>query len=267
MKLVSAKCPNCGANLELNEKNEKAKCNFCNSTIIVEDAIAHYNVKVNVEGKISIDGIESNSDLIESANRLLEMQEYLKAKKKFQEFSEKCPNDYQGWLGLLICRTRNFTIKDDNILFENDIRKYYEHFLRTSSKDVNDFFVIKIENYLKNFSFDFDIYSLTGLEQNDYKEEIIIPKGVDEVVKITKKFSFYLVKWFLLIIGSICMIGSFGLGYILSGILFLIMMIVYTDTFEMILLKQFKINNRVIKKIRIFLPIIAFFSLGLCNNS
>ena len=40
MKLVSAKCPNCGANLELNEKNEKTKCNFCNSTIIVEDAIA-----------------------------------------------------------------------------------------------------------------------------------------------------------------------------------------------------------------------------------
>lgn len=146
MKLIDAKCPNCNALLKLEDKKDRVICEYCNHTIFVEEAIATYKFKIT--GNISVDGIQTNSDLIASANELLDMGEYLKAKKKFLEFSEKCPQEYQGWLGLLICRTRNFTIRDDNALFENDIRKYYEHFLRTASEKVKKDYLNIIEEYM-----------------------------------------------------------------------------------------------------------------------
>jgi len=146
VKLVSAKCPNCGAKLKLSKEDEKVECEYCHQSIIVEEAIACFKLKVS--GRISVDGISTNSELIESANELLEMNEYLKAKRKYMEFSEKCPNNYQGWLGLLICRTRNFTVKDNNIIFENDVNNYYEHFLKTAPEDIKNQYQETIENYL-----------------------------------------------------------------------------------------------------------------------
>ena len=146
MNLVSAKCPNCGANLNLFSDKEKVACDYCGASIIVKDAIACYKIKVS--GSVSVDGIETYADLIASGNELIRMNEFLMAKKKFAEFSEKCPDNYQGWLGLLICRTRNFGIKDDNIMFEHDVKNYYEHFMRTAPENIkNEYFGI-IEEYL-----------------------------------------------------------------------------------------------------------------------
>lgn len=146
INLVSAKCPSCGAELKVSEKDTQVVCEYCRNTILVDDAIATYKLKVS--GNVSVQGITTNSDLIEAANELLSMNEYLKAKRKFLEFSERCPEDYQGWLGLLICRTRNFTIKDNNTMFESDINKYYEHFLKVAPDNVKNEYVSIIENYL-----------------------------------------------------------------------------------------------------------------------
>ena len=145
VKLVSAKCPSCGAPLKLSKEEERVECDFCHNTIIVEEAIECYKLKIS--GTVSVEGITTNSELIEAANELLDMDEYLKAKRKFLEFSEKCPDNYQGWLGLLICRTRNFKIRDNNIMFENDVNKYYEHFKRTASKEIFDEYFETIDRY------------------------------------------------------------------------------------------------------------------------
>ena len=139
VKLFSAKCPNCGASLKLSKDEEMVECEYCHQNIIVDEALACYKLKIS--GTVSVDGIETNAELVSAANELLNMKEYLKAKRKFLEFSEKCPDNYQGWLGLLICRTRNFTIKDNNIMFENDIEKYYAHFLKTAPNDIKNQYV------------------------------------------------------------------------------------------------------------------------------
>lgn len=144
-KLVSAKCPNCGASLKLSKEDEKVECEYCHNTIVVDDAIACYKLKIS--GNVSVEGISTNADLIEAANELLDMNEYLKAKRKFLEFSEKCPDNYQGWLGLLICRTRNFTIRDNNLMFENDINKYREHFFRVAPDDIKEQYFETIDKY------------------------------------------------------------------------------------------------------------------------
>lgn len=162
VKLVSAKCPNCGAALKLSKEEEKTECEYCHNTIIVDDAIACYKLKVS--GNVSVEGITTNAELIEAANELLDMKEFLKAKRKFQEFSEKCPDNYQGWLGLLICRTRNFTIRDNNIMFENDIHKYREHFFRVAPDDIKEQYFETIDRY-------FDPEKYRRLEEQERAEK------------------------------------------------------------------------------------------------
>lgn len=142
MKIINSKCPNCGANLDIPEETNRIKCGHCGQTLLIDDE------KIKIDANLSVDGIETNDELLTSANELLNMNEYLKAKKKFLEFSEKNTDNYQGWLGLLICRTRNFTIKDNNILFSTDVNKFYEHFLRTAPEDIKKEYIGIIENYL-----------------------------------------------------------------------------------------------------------------------
>lgn len=35
-KIVSVKCPNCGANLELDDNKKRAKCQYCNTSLLIE---------------------------------------------------------------------------------------------------------------------------------------------------------------------------------------------------------------------------------------
>ena len=46
VKLVSAKCPNCGAALKLSREEEKVECEYCHNIIVVDDAIACYKLNL-----------------------------------------------------------------------------------------------------------------------------------------------------------------------------------------------------------------------------
>jgi len=206
IKLVSAKCPSCGAALKLSKDDEKVKCEFCHNTILVDDAIACYKLKIS--GMVSVDGITTNAELISAANELLDMNEYLKAKRKFLEFSEKCPDNYQGWIGLLICRTRNFTIKDNNIMFENDVNKYYEHFLKTADDEIKEKYVQTIEDYLHP-------------DSSEEKNEEVKKK---EKKKMDPKYKPYIVPIIMLVMGFALLSNAIYVGgtfWMLSGAILL----------------------------------------------
>jgi len=51
MKLVAAKCTQCGACLDVNKSQEAAVCGFCGSAFIVQKAISNYNTSTAVPGK------------------------------------------------------------------------------------------------------------------------------------------------------------------------------------------------------------------------
>ena len=79
MGLVVAKCTNCGANLEVDEKLDAAICPYCNSAYIVEKAISNYNIGsinanvVNVYGNISTVSNISNS-VQELSNKVMTLK-------------------------------------------------------------------------------------------------------------------------------------------------------------------------------------------------
>ena len=47
MKIVTAKCPNCGGILKVDSEKDAAICQFCQTPFIVEKAIENYNITNN----------------------------------------------------------------------------------------------------------------------------------------------------------------------------------------------------------------------------
>ena len=52
MPLISAKCTNCGANLEVDNAKEAAICPYCGSAYVVEKAVNYYNTTNNITANV-----------------------------------------------------------------------------------------------------------------------------------------------------------------------------------------------------------------------
>ena len=67
MRLTSAKCPNCGADIKVNKDEEKTVCEYCKREILVEDAIA--KLKVVVEGEVELKGVPKLESYLKLGDR------------------------------------------------------------------------------------------------------------------------------------------------------------------------------------------------------
>ncbi len=132
MKLISLTCPSCGAKLDFDDsdKRERAFCQYCGQVILLQEE------QVRIKGSIQVEGIDTNEELLKQGDFLLESDRYIEAQKKYAEYSIKVPEDYRGWLGLFKAKTRNFTVRDNNILFKRNIDDYYNHYTKTAPNDV-----------------------------------------------------------------------------------------------------------------------------------
>ena len=83
VKLREAKCPSCGANIEVNEELEKAMCQYCGSTIMVEEAIE--KIQVELSGKVKVSGIRDRDDKLQTARNHRDLGEYDKAEEILNE--------------------------------------------------------------------------------------------------------------------------------------------------------------------------------------
>ena len=86
MKLIPARCPSCGADIEVNKENETTKCKYCDTRIIIDDAIAKY--KVELSGKVTVENLPTVINLIKLGTRHLDKNEYKSAQEKFAKALE-----------------------------------------------------------------------------------------------------------------------------------------------------------------------------------
>lgn len=91
MKLTSAKCPNCGADIKVNKAEEKTVCEYCNSEIIVEDAIAKY--KVVVDGEVELKGVPKLDSYLKLGERAYKDGEFDEAYKNYSKALELAPDN------------------------------------------------------------------------------------------------------------------------------------------------------------------------------
>jgi len=83
IKLVPAKCPSCGADIEVNKKLENTICQYCGTTVLVDDAIA--KLKVELSGKVEVEGISGDKDKLNKARKYIKLKEYDNAKAIIDE--------------------------------------------------------------------------------------------------------------------------------------------------------------------------------------
>ncbi len=73
IKLVPAKCPSCGANIEVDSNSNKTKCEYCHTTILIDDAIQR--LEVEIKNLPKLDSILKIADKHYSNNQFQEAYE------------------------------------------------------------------------------------------------------------------------------------------------------------------------------------------------
>lgn len=117
VKLVSAKCPNCGANIEVNKNDDTTRCSYCNSAIIVEDAIAKY--KIEVSGKVEVDGITGRNTKLKTVRNHIKVKEYNEAHNLLYEILENDPFDIDAYVERIKLRVLELEQKNHDIYSDN----------------------------------------------------------------------------------------------------------------------------------------------------
>lgn len=99
VKLKDAKCPNCGANIQVNDKLENTICQYCGSQVVIEEAIEKY--KLEISGKVEVDGIKGRNSKLEQAKKHMKIEEYDVAKKILEDIINEDSLDIEAYIELI----------------------------------------------------------------------------------------------------------------------------------------------------------------------
>ena len=99
VKLQAAKCPSCGADIQVNDKLENTICQYCGSTVLVQDAIEKY--KVEISGNVKVEGIKGRDDKLNQAKKHHKYDELDKAKKLINEIIKDDNFDTEAYCELV----------------------------------------------------------------------------------------------------------------------------------------------------------------------
>ena len=70
MSIVNAKCPNCGASIQLDDERKEGFCSYCGSKVEVEEA-----QKLMIQGTVKVDTSDELANLYQIARRARPTQE------------------------------------------------------------------------------------------------------------------------------------------------------------------------------------------------
>ena len=119
MELKDAKCPNCGGQLKLDPNLEKGICRYCNTEILVSEAIHRY--------KVEVDGIATiKSSMVRASNQLAD-GDYDGAMKTFKHIIEIDPENSEAYYEMFRCSVDIAAYyKNKNAGMQRTIPQYYE---------------------------------------------------------------------------------------------------------------------------------------------
>ncbi len=194
VKLKDAKCPNCGANIQVNDKLENTICQFCGSQVMIEEAIEKY--KLEISGKVEVDGIRGRNSKIEQAKKHIKLEEYDTAKKILQEIIEEDSLDADAYTELIKVdieelksmdfneESSDLTDHDSWYLF-NEIINDYERVKKISEDDSID---KNLSKYKKELDHYFELKERVDKEEKelaDYVEKL--NDGFEKAKKISEE--------------------------------------------------------------------------------
>lgn len=135
MPLVPAICTQCNSAIQVDSEKDAATCISCNTAFIVEKAINNYLVNG-----------QSFDDLVSNANVFIELGEFDKAQRIFDDITNRHPSKAVGWWGLLQCLTLNFTdLQSDK---QSSATLYYERAIKFATEEEREKFAETFENFI-----------------------------------------------------------------------------------------------------------------------
>lgn len=143
MKLVETKCPNCGAALQVEKRNKKVKCDYCNSTFLLDDENT-INVKHMQVGQIS-----EEQEYINAKTNLDKLKNYDEAYKIYLSLSKRYVDDSEVWIGLLRSLTKDFSYKYATLEFRNLYQKYWNNYIALADKKDISKYEVKYKKYIE----------------------------------------------------------------------------------------------------------------------
>lgn len=154
IKLTSGKCPSCGADIQVNAELKNTICQYCGTTVLIEEAIEKY--KVELSGRIEVEGINSNKKKIENAKKHMAIGEYKSAEQLFNQVNENDSFNVESqslWIKNAILMTglkvdyfkKNFA-REDNKTICNSVQMLLKHFDRLQKFDTEK----EYEKYLSD---------------------------------------------------------------------------------------------------------------------
>ena len=212
MKLVDAKCTNCGAVLKVDSAKDAAICEHCGSAYIVEKAVNYYqtqNINANVVNIFNNDRIEKRwKEKIEDAKNEISLGDYDNALEIYRQISVEYPREYIIWKEYVLCffekikKLHKFSVYWTDSRRAGDVRNLKEVIRRAKAscpKENLDSLVSCIDNFFKgiyddtlNGSFEFlsfysEHYSLEANLQCISQLHPLMKKIADDCISITNK--------------------------------------------------------------------------------
>lgn len=186
VKFTAAKCPSCGASLEVNEKLEKAMCQYCGDTILIKDAIA--KIKVEHSGKVKVSSVKDSTDKLEIAKKYIKVGKENQALHVVSEILEENPFDLEA---LIISNDVYISMIEDNFnIITGKTAKKYEEIERESGKELREFFekddqenIDKIVGATRRFYDEIVRTNTTIKKIDDDKEHSDYLKKIDKKLK------------------------------------------------------------------------------------
>ncbi len=186
MKLTPAKCPSCGANIDVNEKLDKTICQYCGTTVLIEDAVERY--KIELSGSVKVSGVKDADDFVKEATKHLKINEYKDALEsarkaiKIDNFNiEALSLELQAYIAIVKqCHKDSFNFLDTAIYTSSDwgsvrdVKKMYERLVKVAAEDDKDIEKVlpkRVSNQIKKM---FDAYDESLKDYNICKEIIEI---------------------------------------------------------------------------------------------
>ncbi len=174
MKLVKAKCPSCGAAIEVDKNSDTTKCDYCGSKIVVDDAIAKF--KLEVSGEVEIKNLPKIEGYLKNGEREYKNYDYKEALNYYNKAIELDPDNPLVVLRVGICKSTlttynkfetNYAINalKDVLKLENDddkLKKYItetyacifklEQLARNNWSSLDQFESTNITNYIERLN-------------------------------------------------------------------------------------------------------------------
>lgn len=93
--MVALRCPNCKANISIDDSREFGFCSYCGAKVQLVQT-----VKMVHEGTVNIPGVKSDEQILASAKKMIDIGENGEAKRLLKKLVETSPDCGEAWLWL-----------------------------------------------------------------------------------------------------------------------------------------------------------------------